>query len=800
MAAPGLTSSWMPNYLPTFMGACLLMAIGLNVALIHGMRLREMLRASTWLHAMRGLVPRSGPAILRALPWTIMGMFVVVGLMYISRVGPNDDAFITYRVARNLAGGDGPVYNPGERVLSITTPGYMLLLAAASAFSKDFVALGLVLNGLALLLVGALVIDLSLPRAMSQSSNASDPTKAVLEDRTGAHHPDATSLLAHTWDAAAAVVAVTLTLIFPLLNEALGMETPLYIAALLATFAAYRRALGAAEIAIADRWLVWTAVAAAMALLLRPDGILAGIAVGIHWLVARRRLPWRALAVGLLLSLPWVLFAWAYYGSPIPNTLAAKATQAIGSEVPRWGRQLVNSLREWVLANPVSAVLAAVGLVTAMRAASPGRWPMLLWTLLYVTAHTLLNVRSYFWYYAPLAPVLGLLAGDGVRALGTWLSSRTSWFRTERALGLLPVLVLIVLTLYSPAAGAVGRAREAEPRRRDLAYRQTAEVLRERCAGGEKHVDVGMAEIGLIGYLSNCPIVDFAGLLQEDIAHLELSPPDKIGWAIKRYAPPLVHLSGGTGYPLQVANASWFRQRYEPITLVDEDGLRSAVYRRGLGPSEQRDLGLGWWREQGDGPATTTLAFEPGTSPVVAIHAFLPPGSVLGLEVGSQPLAKFQGDSDGWQDLAVPVTASAAGPVTLKLSGSAVKEPAAVGWVTTNAVPSIHYFVPLVDAAERPRPTGALDPGASVSVDLARPEDGTLQILHRDRPGVRLRIGIDGQTIGVVGGTDGWKTEVLPLPVSAGMAVEVTIANEGTGTARLSHVALVPEDLAAVTP
>ena len=40
----------------------------------------------------------------------------------------NDDAFITYRYARNIASGQGFVFNPGERLLGTTTPLYTLSL------------------------------------------------------------------------------------------------------------------------------------------------------------------------------------------------------------------------------------------------------------------------------------------------------------------------------------------------------------------------------------------------------------------------------------------------------------------------------------------------------------------------------------------------------------------------------------------------------------------------------------------------------------------------------------------------
>jgi hypothetical protein len=43
-----------------------------------------------------------------------------------------DDFFITYRYALHLAGGQGFVFNPGQRVFGLTNPGLAILLAASS--------------------------------------------------------------------------------------------------------------------------------------------------------------------------------------------------------------------------------------------------------------------------------------------------------------------------------------------------------------------------------------------------------------------------------------------------------------------------------------------------------------------------------------------------------------------------------------------------------------------------------------------------------------------------------------------
>jgi hypothetical protein len=55
-----------------------------------------------------------------------------------------DDAYITFRYARNIASGVGFVYNAGERVLGTTTPAYTLLLAALSRLSATIIRASLI--------------------------------------------------------------------------------------------------------------------------------------------------------------------------------------------------------------------------------------------------------------------------------------------------------------------------------------------------------------------------------------------------------------------------------------------------------------------------------------------------------------------------------------------------------------------------------------------------------------------------------------------------------------------------------
>ncbi len=717
-------------------------------------------------------------ALFQALPWVLVAGLTVLSLLHAVRIGINDDAFITYRVARNLANGFGPVFNPGERVLSITTPGYMLLLAASSVFSQDFVALAMVWNGLALLALGALLID--------ASQAGRDQWTAAL----------------------AATVAVALTLSSPLLNAAVGMETPLYLAALLAVFAAYRRAL--AEPAHSQRWLLVTAGAAAAAFLIRPDGLLAGLVVGVHWLATQRRVPWRALALGLLLALPWVLFAWGYYGSPLPNTLAAKITQGLPDREGQWGRQLWEIGRAWVAANPLAAALALVGLAVTVWPAARFRYVptqsaplrvrrlLLLWAALYIAIHVALRVRGYFWYYLPLLPVAALLAGDGAAGVVRWLARLRQGGQPWRAAQPLLVASLLVMLFY-PTLAATSSLVSPDPRgQRQMAYERSGLLLRELCQQSGQE-PVGMTEIGILGYISDCRVLDFSGLLQPEIAHLRLPPADKMAWAIKGYAPPALVLAGSTGYPQDLASQLWFRQRYEPSDIQDERGFLSVIHRRAMGPVAQRELAAHWWRdaEPAGDPLTTTLVFPLEVTPAITLHTFLPAGSELAVAANGRPVVTLAGEAPVWQDAPLPDAQPMDGAVTLQLTGLAPGQPAALAWVESNAVPSVHYFKPFVEAATQPRPNLQLEQGDRVQATLAPSTPGAvaLDVAYRDLPGVQLEIFVDGQLLGVAGSGSGpWQVARFPLPPGAlagKSTVDVALRNPVQQFVRVYYAALV---------
>ncbi|HEX9091598.1 MAG TPA: hypothetical protein VF831_08915, partial [Anaerolineales bacterium] len=298
---------------------------------------------------------------------------VPVGLLYLVFVSAviylafshwgYDDPYITYRYAHNLLAGRGFVYNPGEHVLSTTTPLFTLLLALGGMFWADLPHLGILVGAASLALGGLFLWD-----------------------------------LARSWKTPAVGWAGLLIYpFFPLLLSTLGSETPLYLTFCLGSFAFYTR----------QRY-TGSALCAVLAVLTRPDGILLVVVLAADFILQKRRPePWRAIVVFLACLLPWLIFAWLYFGSPLPATLAAKqhqAAMAISQGFASGFWSLVKEYaRHWFYW--IEAALALLGL--AYAGSGGKRWLLLLaWSALYFASYSFLGVSRYFWYYAPLVPAL----------------------------------------------------------------------------------------------------------------------------------------------------------------------------------------------------------------------------------------------------------------------------------------------------------------------------------------------------------------------------------------------------------
>ena len=212
-----------------------------------------------------------------------------------------EDYFITFRASLNLATGHGLVFQPGERVHTFTSPLGTLLPALFALGGGDESVAVRALWGLRI--VSALAVGGAVWIAV----------RAFQRDRL----------------VSIATFATGTALVFDpkMVDFAMnGMETGLvvfFVALSWHGFAVggrfWRCALGFAG-------LQWT----------RPDGFIYFGALAGGWLLFGRsagEASWRqrmlflirAAVVGGALYLPWFVFAWIYYGSPVPHTILAKA-------------------------------------------------------------------------------------------------------------------------------------------------------------------------------------------------------------------------------------------------------------------------------------------------------------------------------------------------------------------------------------------------------------------------------------------------------------------------------------------
>jgi hypothetical protein len=486
--------------------------------------------------------PRLSRQHLELVPWlsnrwqatvvVALSTMTLVGLALFLGQWGFDDSYITYRYAHNLLSGQGFVYNAGQRILSTTTPFYAALLAGLGTVWPDLPVLSNVVSALALVLAAVILVAWS--RARQQP--------------------------------AVGMIAALLLMFWPLLLTTFGMEMCLYVLSILAGLYAYDRSR-----------LTLAAVALALAAMVRPDGVLAGVAVVIYHLLRRRTIPRRPMVLYIGLVGAWYAGLWIYFGSPIPASLAAKQHQGQMTVGIHFAPRLVKMLRGYGR-QPLywlHGILAALGIG---RVATRSRhwWPLMLWTGLYFLAYTLLGVSSYFWYYAPLVPAFGILVAEGVVALLRLLAER--W---PRAL-LIGASGLLLIALLAPlAGGGISLGWRADPRM--AVYREIGQWLQ---ANTPLQASIGTLEVGAIGYYANRPMVGFAGLIQPEVAeHLTPSGAflDSAVWAIQTYQPDYVVLQreafGG------VAESDWFQVAYAPVRdFTNEEQLWLTVYQRSQDP------------------------------------------------------------------------------------------------------------------------------------------------------------------------------------------------------------------------
>ncbi len=492
------------------------------------------------------------PRDRRARPGRIAGWFLLGALPFALLVGfavrlagrATDDMYITYRYAQNLAAGRGLVFNPGERIFGVTDPGVAILLAGAHRAT-----------GLAIPLLGTCLHALSI---------AGIAGLLIAASRRHARRPEAIG---------AAVLLATSSVLW----AAQGSGPPVALALLL--FAASRL----------DERPARAGLVAGLAVICRPDALLGVAILGLLGLRRKnpallptgaeksrsaRAIPWSyGLAAAAVIALgAWAARAW--FGSLIPNTLAAKQAYA-ALDPERWKSGFAFWNRGYDLlassAGPFAPGLLALGalglLFLARNAGRPGAL-LALYGVALASIYPLLGVPFFVWYAAP--PLIALLAaapfavGAAVRPI-PWRGVRFA------------VLVLLAIPLGASVLGGLRAAQT--PGAGDWRYPAYTQAGAWIAAHSSPEEDIAYEEIGILAYTSDRPVQDLVGLVTPrslPFAH------DRLGaFLAKPTTFVIFHTYNPRGGTRPIVDRPWFPKAYREVArFPSDDGRYLAIYRR----------------------------------------------------------------------------------------------------------------------------------------------------------------------------------------------------------------------------
>jgi arabinofuranosyltransferase len=392
-----------------------------------------------------------------------------------------DDAYIVYRVARNLRNLGEWSFNPGDALNPVTSALWPALLATVSPWTGGPISGAHLLGALWLLLAGF-----------------------TLHSILARHLSSALALLP------------SFGLLFVLANNRTwGLETNLFIALAL-VFVLLEETQRSS----------WPALA--LLILARPDGV---IFVGLKLIADRRRgrsLRLGGPAVAAALLAPWVLFSLHRFGSVLPRTLGPRIQQG-HSDLWGSGNDYLRGL--WAHATALGvvglalAVLAGCGIYLLIRRRS-GLLHLVAFVAIQQVAYGILGVPNYHWYYAPLDAVVAIAAGyAAVVGLQAGL---------ERALPPTPARWMRLAAAFATClALSVAGWTEGRTDSRDELYRQATESVRPQL---EAASTIALVEVGTVGYLSDLRVVDLTALTSPNPefvtgAHSDeffRSPPDLV--------------------------------------------------------------------------------------------------------------------------------------------------------------------------------------------------------------------------------------------------------------------------------
>jgi arabinofuranosyltransferase len=441
-----------------------------------------------------------------------------------------DDAFITFRYAANIALGNGFVYSLGERVLGTSTPLFTLLIAAFNLIGISSITTALLIN-----------------------LTAAGLTTVILYHWS--QHLDLGRF---------ATLPAVIYIVFPrsVICDIAGMETALFT--LLITSGLYllytRKHLAAITVA-------------SLAAITRPEGwALLALVLAVTIFRDRRQLLLKAIPV-LLIAGNWLLFAYLYFGSIVPNSLTAKMALYSGNEhFGSWQSLAItlgmNSPFGWII-----WPLFLLGLIFAFRK-DRLLGIIALWCGAYLGALIVSGTHVFFWYPAPVYPTSFVFVTIAVVYLLLHMPIRNAAY-TNWAPAVVSMLVVVASLIHLTSRFDNLRYEMATYHDVHIA---AADYLTQHARPNDR---VLAEDIGYLGYYFRGIIIDRDGLVTPQAASYNRAGE------YRRFADSTnaEWLFIDPDYPasLPLVTASDFAERYEMIPLPGAGNNPShQLYRRRL--------------------------------------------------------------------------------------------------------------------------------------------------------------------------------------------------------------------------
>ncbi len=393
-----------------------------------------------------------------------------------------EDAFITFRYAEQIARGNGFVYNIGEPIYGTTTPLYTLLLAFWLKFISTNILLGA--NTINLLAASAIPLVTWKTLKLLQRSNAEQ----------------------------------TFTLIALMLSSKLiymntqGMEISLSIFLLASSWYAW----------IKDK-PIWTGLLCGLLLWARIDTVFWLMILILVTMVENRKNAIIIGAIAAITYLPWIVYAAAYFGSPIPYTVTAKwVAYSLFDQTPYINH--LGTVLRYLSPFREQINLQWLGTLLIMGVASWGIWKnrlfrdrsfyiLIIFVLFEISRLTLTRATFFNRYFIPILWASLILFGMGLGTL--WDKLKTN--PTTRKIFLSLVILWAIAQIISGILFARS-VRERQFFRHESSLKAMGLWLKSNTS---PESTVLLEPLGYVGYYSDRIMIDEVGLVTPAVTELK---------------------------------------------------------------------------------------------------------------------------------------------------------------------------------------------------------------------------------------------------------------------------------------